>query len=68
MKSSSIFIEKRGEQILGLYFPSLQKHENNLFFVLFFFAFETAFADNYGRPVISHLTIARQIPLYLAAE
>lgn len=30
-----------------------------IIFVLF--AFETAFADNYGRPVLSHLTTARQI-------
>lgn len=68
MKSSSFFIRKRGEQILGLYFQSLQKHKNNLFFVVFFFAFETAFADNYSRAVISHLTTARQISVYLAAE
>lgn len=61
MKSSSIFIKKRGEQIWGF---KVYKNTRiiSFLFCFVFFTFEAAFADNYGRPVVSHLTTARQIP------
>jgi len=59
MKSSFIFIKKRGDRFLGLYFQSSEEHKNDLH--VFSFVFEIAFADNYGEPVISHVTTARQI-------
>lgn len=54
MKYSSIFV--RGFRVC-----TFKVHRNTRIIFFFSFDFETASTDNYGEPVISHLTTARQI-------
>lgn len=58
-----LFLSKREEN--GFWVCTFKVYKSTRMISLFlfcfiFFAFETAFADNYCRPVVSHLTTARQ--------